>query len=116
MKPVAHTRTAGLPLPRRADPHLVEHRGHRVAVVARQVDVDLGDLAPISPWQSQSVDLFAADYPGVWIGQRVVETSTTVAPSAMKSVWRVTTTFLRFGNGRNRTGSESQVRRPITAV
>src|SRR4051794_33018334 len=34
----------------------------------------------------------------------------------MKSVWRVSTTFRRPGNGRNLAGSESQVRRPITTV
>src|SRR5271156_1912925 len=45
VKPVAHTCPAGVPFSRRADPHLVEHRGHRVAVVAWQLDVDLGDLA-----------------------------------------------------------------------
>ena len=35
--------------PRRAHPRLVEHRGQRVVVVAGQVDVDLGDLAPVWP-------------------------------------------------------------------
>src|ERR1700722_2369768 len=72
--PVPQTRAAGLPLPGRADPLLIEYRGDGVTVVARQVDVDLGDLAPASSWHRKGIDLFAADHPSVGVGQGVVKT------------------------------------------
>src|SRR5271163_5178862 len=73
VEPVPQSRPAGLPLPRRTDPRLVEHRGYDVAVIARQVDVDLGDFAPAGPRHCERIDLFAAHYPGIRMAQRVVE-------------------------------------------
>src|ERR1700757_2700034 len=57
VKPVSQPGAADLPLPRLTQPRLVEHRGERVVVVARQVDVDLGDLTPGGQRQREQVDL-----------------------------------------------------------
>src|SRR6201995_1093320 len=73
VEPVPQPRPTGHPLPRRTDPRLVEHRGDDVAVIASQVDVDLGDFAPAGPRHCERIDLFAAHYPGIRMAQRVVE-------------------------------------------
>src|SRR6478752_7094847 len=62
-EPVPQSGRAGQPVPLDADPLLVEYRRHRVVVLARQVDVDLGDLAPGRQRQGQCVDLCPADDP-----------------------------------------------------
>ncbi len=72
-EPVPKARRTGQPVPRGTRPAFVEHRRHRVVVLAWQVDLHLGDLAPSGDRQGQRVDLRAPDHPVLVIGESLVE-------------------------------------------
>ena len=92
-------------------------REERVAV---DVEVDLGEHELVGERQRRGVDLGAADDEDTLDISRSASASSTdparSAPDALQARLRVTTTLRRSGSGRKRSGSDSQVFRPITTA
>ena len=88
--------------------------------VALDVVVDLGQQQLVGERQRRCVDLRAADHEdavdAVEELERLVERPGALGSVGMPRAFRVTTMLRRPGSGRKRSGSESQVRRPITTA
>ena len=88
--------------------------------VAVDLEVDLGEHELVRVWQRGCVDRGAADDQDAFdISKRVeclLHDPARSAPDAFHPPSRVTTTLRRSGSGRKRSGSDSQVFRPITTA